>query len=177
MDGRQSSFEKKANLKPWVVVDPSIILAAAAEDTEEEGKPCAAYLRKAGIMYHPYITKPMMGEILNKLKGIDDDSIAYTAFNFVRSFLKEFKSIPHMHLNSADIDTLYTYFSHIPLDDRLHIAHICEANRIWAPKQPLYQTNFSFATIDGEVIGLETIRRLQNRLSLRIINPLNLPYG
>lgn len=164
-------FQRVLRMKKCVVIDASVILASGVP-TFKESIPCQRYLKKINKQYRAFITKPIMGELLNELCEINDTNLSNDAYNFTKELLKEFIFIPHMHLNDNDLNLLNNYFSVIPKDDRLHIAHVCEANRDWVPKQK--DTNkLSFATIDRKIVDETTIRLIQGRLGLEIINPLS----
>ena len=167
-----SSFEKRLQTKPWVVIDASIILAAGVQPFKQHIQ-CVKYLAKANKEYQPFITKPIMGELFKELTEVNDINLALSAFQFVRDLLADFRYIPHMHLNQNDLYTLKEHFSSIPYDDRLHIAHICKANRIWA-KNNGSLSNISFATIDGKITNPDVRRYLGSRMGIEIINPLSL---
>lgn len=167
-----SSFERRVQTKPCVVVDSSIILASGVEGFSFQNQ-CLKYLTKANKEYQPFITKPIMGELFRVLIQIKDPNLAEKAFRFTKDILNDFNYVPHMHLNQNDIDILKDRFSNIPPDDRLHLAHICSANKDWVQKKGL-ATELRFATIDGKITDLDTIRRLKSRLGIDIVNPLSL---
>ena len=167
-----SSFERRLLTKPWVVIDSSIILSAGVP-TFEQYIQCVRYLAKANKEYQPFITKPIMGELFKKLTEVKDINLALSAFQFIKDLITDFRYVPHMHLNQNDLNTLKEHFSSIPYDDRLHIAHICKANRIWAkPNGAL--SNISFATIDSKITNPDIRRYLSSRMGIEIINPLSL---
>jgi len=167
-----SSFERRVLTKPCVVVDASIILASGVEGFSFQIQ-CAKYLNQANKTYQPFITKPIMGELFRELTRIKDLNLAHSAFQFTKEILTEFNYVPHMHLHQSDIDILKDKFSIIMPDDRLHLAHVCAANRYWVKKKDL-SSDLRFATIDNKIIDLDMIRRLKSRLGLDIINPLSL---
>ena len=168
-----SSFERRVLTKPWVVIDSSIILAAGAPGFPNKQIQCVKYLNKANKEYQPFITKPIMGELLRELTKLKDMNLSLNAFQFVREIILSFKYIPHMHLDQNDVDFLSNKFSIIPYDDMLHIAHICKANKEWA-KNHGAPSNISFATIDSKITDLDIRRYLSSRLGIQIINPLSL---
>lgn len=167
-----SSFNRRLKTKPWIVIDSSIILASGAPGFIHR-KQCENYLMKANKTYQPFITQPIMGELFKELIEVKDTNLAISAFQFVKDLITNFRFVPHMHLNQKDLDTLKEHFSVIPYDDRLHIAHICKANRVWAkPNGAL--SNISFATIDSKITDPDIRRYLSSRMSIEIIDPLSL---
>ena len=167
-----NSFEKRVLTKPCVVLDASIILASGVEGFPFQ-KQCIIYLNQANKTYQPFITKPIMGELFRELIGMSDMRLAHSAFEFTKEILTEFNYVPHMHLHQSDIDMLKDKFSIIMPDDRLHLAHVCAANRDWVKKKGL-SSDLRFATIDNKITQLDTIRYLKLRLGVEIINPLSL---
>ena len=167
-----SSFERRVQTKPWVVIDSSIILAAGAPGFSRQIQ-CMRYLNKSNKEYQAYITKPIMGELLKELSEMKDINLAMSAFEFIRNMIIKFKYIPHMHLDQDCINTLRNHFSIIHPDDRLHIAHVYTANKKWAREKEA-PGDIRFATIDNKIVQPDTIRYLKLRLGVEIINPSSL---
>ena len=66
MDIKLNSFEKRLETKPCVFIDPSVIFASGVNGFKLQD-PCAKYISKANKEYRPFITKPMMGELLKRI--------------------------------------------------------------------------------------------------------------